>query len=190
MFIEFSFELKLLFLLVFPISKELERIMKEYFLKDDIGLFHIFRIFLSNEFSFIFLLIFKCKNKSNKNNNIPKNDNEIIPENNLIDLELQNVTKKNKIKSIIFLLFLSITNSCAYFFNTFVGHKNIKLSRNTIGIIYEIIIFYILSKLILKEKYYKHHLLSSIIICIALIVLFICYFKDLNKGQYSIFNAF
>ena len=70
------------------------------------------------------------------------------------------------------------------------GHKNIKLSRNTIGIIYEIIIFYILSKLILKEKYYKHHLLSSIIICIALIVLFICYFKDLNKGQYSIFNAF
>ena len=51
-------------------------------------------------------LIFKCKNKSNKNNNIPKNDNEIIPENNLIDLELQNVTKKNKIKSIIFLLFL------------------------------------------------------------------------------------
>ena len=192
MFIEFSFEFKLLFLLVFPISKELERIMKEYFLKDDIGLFHIFRIFLSNEFSFIFLLIFKCKNKSHKNNNIPKSDDE-INENNIIDMELQklqNSSKKNKIKSIIFLLFLSIMNSGAYFFNTFVGYKNIKLSRNTIGIIYEIIIFYILSKVILKEKFYRHHLLSSITICIALIVLFICYFKDLNKGQYSIFNTF
>ena len=117
MFIEFSFELKLLFLLVFPISKELERIMKEYFLKDDIGLFRIFRIFLSNEFSFIFLLIFKCKNKSHKNNNIPKSDDE-INENNIIDMELQklqNSSKKNKIKSIIFLLFLSIMNSCAFF---------------------------------------------------------------------------
>ena len=63
MFIEFSFEWKLLFLLVFPISKELERIMKEYFLKDDNGLFHIFRIFLSNEFSFIFLIISQNSNK-------------------------------------------------------------------------------------------------------------------------------
>ena len=63
MFIEFSFERKLLFLLVFPISKELERIMKEYFLKDDNGLFHIFRIFLSNEFSFIFLIISQNSNK-------------------------------------------------------------------------------------------------------------------------------
>ena len=189
MFIEFSFELKLLFLLVFPISKELERIMKEYFLKDDIGLFHIFRIFLSNELSFIFLLIFKCKNKSHKNNNIPKSDDE-INENNIIDMELQKLQNSSKIKSIIFLLFLSIMNSGAYFFNTFVGYKNIKLSRNTIGIIYEIIIFYILSKVILKEKFFRHHLLSSIIICIALIVLFICYFKDLNKGQYSIFNTF
>ena len=62
MFIEFSFERKLLFLLVFPISKELERIMKEYFLKDDNGLFHIFRIFLSNEFSFIFLIISQNSN--------------------------------------------------------------------------------------------------------------------------------
>ena len=64
MFIEFSFEWKLLFLLVFPISKELERIMKEYFLKDDNGLFHIFRIFLSNEFSFIFLIISQNSNNS------------------------------------------------------------------------------------------------------------------------------
>ena len=62
MFIEFSFERKLLFLLVFPISKELERIMKEYFLKDDNGLFHIFRIFLSNEFSFKFLIISQNSN--------------------------------------------------------------------------------------------------------------------------------
>ena len=105
-------------------------------------------------------------------------------------MELQNASKKNKIKSFLFLIFLSIMYSGAYFFNTFVAYKNIKLSRNTIGIIFEIIVFYILSILILKEKYFKHHLLCSIIIIIALIVLFICYFKDLNKGQYSIFNAF
>ena len=194
MFIEFSFHLKLLFLLVFPISKEVERIMKEYFLKDDNRLFHIFRIFLSNELSFIFLIIFKYKNKSHQNNNIHNDEHapnfENNDENNIIDIEFKKTKKNNNIRSFLYLLFLSIVNSGAYFFNSFVTRKNVKLARNTIGIIYEIIIFYILSILILKEKYFRHHILSSIIICIALIVLFICYFKDLDDEKYSVFNVF
>ena len=194
MFIEFTFNPKLLFLLVFPAFREFERAMKVHFLKDDNSLFHIFRIFLSNELSFIFLIIFNRMNKTKKKENIPneneKNYEQKNGENKLVDIELKKVTKKNHIKSFLFLLFLSVLYSGSYFFNYFVGRKNIKLCRNTIGIIYEVIIFSLLSKFILKEKYYKHHIISSIIICLSLILLFISYFKGLEDQKYSIYNVF
>ena len=194
MFIEFTFNPKLLFLLVFPAFREFEKAMKVHFLKDDNSLFHIFRIFLSNELSFIFLIIFNRMNKTKKKENIPneneKNYEQKNGENKLVDIELKKVTKKNHIKSFLFLLFLSVLYSGSYFFNYFVGRKNIKLCRNTIGIIYEVIIFSLLSKFILKEKYYKHHIISSIIICLSLILLFISYFKGLEDQKYSIYNVF
>ena len=131
MFIEFSFHLKLLFLLVFPISKELERIMKEYFLKDDNSLFHIFRIFLSNEFSFIFLLIFKCKNKSHKNSNTHNDEHEPNVENNeinnIIDIELKKAKKKNNIRSFLYLLFLSSLIQVLIFLIVFLQEKILSL---------------------------------------------------------------
>ena len=72
MFIEFTFNPKLLFILIFPIFKEAERfISKQFIVKGkDHSLFKIFRLFLSNELSFIFLLIFKCMNKKSKKESI------------------------------------------------------------------------------------------------------------------------
>ena len=191
MFIEFTFNPKLFFLLIFPISKEVEKFISPLYLGNDPNLFKIFRAFLSNEFSFIFLLIIKCINKSNKKE-IIKEENDKIDESDLtiVDIEIKNVKKKNQTKSILFLFLLSLFYFASYLFNYYVREKNVRLCRNSIGIIYELIILYILSKLILKEKYHKHHYLSIAPICISLIVIFIIYLKELKEEKSSIFNAF
>ena len=191
MFIEFTFNPKLFFLLIFPISKEVEKFISPLYLGNDPNLFKIFRAFLSNEFSFIFLLIIKCINKSNKKE-IIKEENDKIDESDLtiVDIEIKNVKKKNQAKSILFLFLLSLLYFASYLFNYYVREKNVRLCRNSIGIIYELIILYILSKLILKEKYHKHHYLSIAPICISLIVIFIIYLKELKEEKNSIFNAF
>ena len=189
MYIEFSFNLKLLFILIYPIFKISEQPIANQFLKKDNHLFRIFRIFLSNEFSFIFLLIFKCMNKTTKKDITPDEHDKIIEHSEVIlaDIEL---SKNNKIKSIIFLFLLSIIYVGSYFFNYYVRKTIIIICRNSIGIIFEIIIFYILSLYILKEKYYKHHYLSMSIICATLIGLFISYLLQVDDKQYSIYNAF
>ena len=191
MFIEFTFNPKLFFLLIFPISKEVEKFIVPLYLGNDPNLFKIFRAFLSNEFSFIFLLIIKCINKSDKKE-IIKEENDKIDESDLtiVDIEIKNVKKKNQAKSILFLFLLSLLYFASYLFNYYVREKNVRLCRNSIGIIYELIILYILSKLILKEKYHKHHYLSIAPICISLIVIFIIYLKELKEEKSSIFNAF
>ena len=106
MFIEFTFEPKLLFILIYPIFKVSEQPIINLYMKKDNDLFKIFRIFLSNVFSFIFLLILKCKNKSNKNE-IITDENEKIEECNevkLADIEFINTTKKIELK-VFFLYF-------------------------------------------------------------------------------------
>ena len=191
MFIEFTFNPKLFFLIIFPISKPVEKFISKLYLVNDPNLFKIFRAFLSKELSFIFLLIIKCINKSSKKE-IIKEENDKNDETDLkiVDMEIKIVKKKNTTKSILFLFLLSILYFGSYSFNYFVRNINIRLCRNSIGIIYEIIILYILSKLILKEKYYKHHYISIALICISLIVIFILYFKKLDDPEYSIVNAF
>ena len=196
MFIEFSFDPKLLFLLVFPIFKQLAKFVGEKYIKKDRILFRTYRIFLSFELSIIFLLIFKCKNKSSKKEIISdeneKNYEHKNSENKLIDIELKRVAKKNKIKSFLFLLLLSAIYISSYLFNYLVGNDRIKFSRNSIGIIYEIIQFYVLSKLILKEKYYRHHHVSTLIICVSLLVLFINYSVqiEIKDDYYNLFWYF
>ena len=48
MFIEFTFNPKLFFLIIFPISKEVEKFIVPLYLGNDPNLFKIFRAFLSN----------------------------------------------------------------------------------------------------------------------------------------------
>ena len=191
MFIEFTFEPKLLFILLYPIFKVSEQPITNLYLKKDNNLFKIFRIFLCNIFSFVFLLILKFMNKSTKKEitKVENEKNDEVGEIRFADMEIQNVSKKNKIKSILFIFLLSILYAGSYFFNYYVRKTVIIICRNSIGIIYEIIIFYILSLLILKEKYYKHHYLSISIIGITLIILFITYSLQVNDSDYRISNA-
>ena len=192
MLIEFSFDPKLLYILIFPLFREIEKIFEKLFYIRINKLFNLFRVFLSNEFAFIFLLIFKFMNKSTKKENIidenEKNDepNSAI----LVDIEINSAKKKNKIKSILFLFLLSALIFGSYIFNYFTRKENIRQCRNSIGLIYEILILYILSLLILKEKYYKHHYISIAPICVSLIVLFIKYLKQFDNPEYSIYNVF
>ena len=192
MLIEFTFDPKILYILIFPLFREIEKIFEKLFYIRINKLFNLFRIFLSNEFSFIFLLIFKFMNKSTKKENIidenEKNDepNSAI----LVDIEINSAKKKNKIKSILFLFLLSALIFGSYIFNYFTRKENIRQCRNSIGLIYEILILYILSLLILKEKYYKHHYISIAPVCVSLIVLFIKYLKQFDNPEYSIYNVF
>ena len=201
MLIEFTFNPKLLCILVFPIFKELERFISGQLLKDkDHNLFKIFRILLSNQFSIIFLLIFKCKNKSQKKDisqeETPEKDNENEEKDErtssaitMAETEIKRSNKKKKIKSILFLCLLSILYFWSYFYNYYVRNSIFRLCRNSIGIIFEIIILYLLSFFILKAKYYKHHYFSISVILITLIVLFILYLKQVNDSEYSIYNS-
>ena len=65
-----------------------------------------------------------------------------------------------------FCFYLSILDFCSFLFNYYVGERNVKFSRNKIGIIYDIIILYIL------------------------IGLFIYYCRKLDDTKYSIYNVF
>ena len=200
MFIEFTFNPRLLFILIFPISKHVEKFISDNYLihnnnndnnNDNNNLFKIFKAFLSKEFAFIFLLIIKCKSKSSKKEVVAEeNDKNDDSDSKLVDMEIKNVNKKNQTKSILFLFLLSILYFCSYSFNYFVDIINVKITRNSIGIIYEIIILYILSRIILKEKYFKHHYLSVAPICISLIIIFIIYLIELTKQDSSVYNAF
>ena len=206
MFIEFTFNPKLLFIIIYPIFKEIERfISKQFIVKGkDHNLFKIFRLFLCNEFAFIFLLIFKCMNKSHKkeitieehekNDENEKNDEYDKNDENsaiiIVEGEMQTVRVQNQIKSIIYLFLLSGLYFGAYIFNYLVRQNILRRCRNSIGIIYEIVILYVLSLLILKEKYHKHHYLSISIIVLTLTALFIIYINKLDDSGYSIYNAF
>ena len=146
MIIEFSFNRKLLYLLIYPISIQISKVIRDLYIKKDNSLFRIFRLFLGYEFSIIFLIIsnYRTKSKSKKNNDNPEPDSKDFDDNNQIDIALKISRRKKKIKNNILLILLSLTNIGSYFFNYFAGNRDMKLSRNTLGIIFEIIFIFIL----------------------------------------------
>ena len=194
MLFEFTFNKKLLFLLIFPIFNQIDSIVYNIYIKKDNNLFIIFRTFLSYEFSIIFLIISKYKNKYKKENSRSDSieeintNNENINVENIIDVEYKKMKNKKRIRSILLLILISTTNVCASFFNFYVGDNNVKFSRNTIGIIYEIIIFIILSYIFLKQKFYRLHYLICIIMILSLIGLFINYSVQL-KDKYEYYKV-
>ena len=195
MLIEFSFNRQLLILLIFPIFKQIDSIIKNIYLQKDNTLFKIFRMFLSYEFSIIFLIISKYTNKSKKKEKENKANEELdkISENfdgnKQIEIEYKKLNRRKNIKSILFLILLSLINVGSYFYNYYVGNNNIKFSRNTIGIIFEIIIYFLLSLIFLKQRFFKHHYLIFLVMFISLMGLFIYYSAQL-KDKSNFFTIF
>ena len=180
--IEFSeVNYKLLIIIIFPISKTIEHFVKKLYLKEENLLFMQFRYYISYIFSFIFLLIIKQKNKpstiiplslnAESENNIRHLSKTSQITNEISQLK-KNMDKKRKIKSIIFLIVLSIINLLCYVYKYIFEEEEYEFTKQSIGVFYDIIFFTLLSFFILKQKLYKHHFVSLILISFLLLSLF------------------
>ena len=211
MWIEFSeFNIKLLLPLIFPIFKRVQDYTKKTYLKKDNQIFKTFRYFGSYIFSIIPFLIIKyriknskTKEKDNQLNDDNNNNNEKLPEartlsalnysltNQITELKKKN-DKKRTIYNIIFLIILCAIGLLCYFFRWWFELEEFSEAKQSIGIFFEIFDYIALSYFILKQKLYKHHFVSSGIIAVLLIILFIISipFRKNNKFFLSIVYFF
>ena len=189
MWIELSeFNLKILILFIFPIFKRVEEYPRKAFLTKDNQLFKTFRYFLSYNLSFIPFLIIKIRTRKRKNRKEKKinesenlsdnNDDIIIPksrEKSEVILLSQKVKKRKRINNIIFILVLcSIAIFCYYFSYVFNSKdKKYEYLKQSVGVFFNIFEYIALSFFILKQKLYKHNFISSGIIALMLLILFI-----------------
>ena len=195
--IEFSFNCKILFLLIFPIVFQFESPVINLYLKEnkDYFLFRLFKIFLSHLFFILFILIFQFRNKkrprranTEESINIDNDNKDDILEQ--AEIELKKNKSKTFRRNILVLFALSLLYLIAYINNYyFDNEQEKKFFLNSIGILFEIINYGILSFIILKQRYYRHHLISFSIIFVALMSLFIFYIID-NEFDFKIILYF
>ena len=191
--IEFSFNKKILYIFIFPIIYQFEIFVTRLYMNNDRDknyvLFNMFKIFLSYLLSLVFIIIreFRTKNGSNKNNHTNLNEIKDLEtegrehDSNPIDIELKKKKCKEIRNNILFICLLSLLDLIAYFVNYFDDNINFKFFLNSLGILCEIISFGLLSLLILKQRLYIHHYVSSGIIFICLIILFFVYYIELVR---------
>jgi hypothetical protein len=205
MLIKFSkINRKLLILIIFPIFEPIRKIVAEH-LEDkhnDNNFFKIFRFYLSYVLSIIFILIIKYRIKDEKKNifNTLKNninqkkekksvENSDIMKNNgqswinpqdKVRNDLKKVKRTKKIMSIgiliVILLILNIFNLMYRDKYSGYGWNNVfHIGKQSIGVFFEIIFFIILSMVIMKNKIYRHHFVSLVVILLNLILLIISF---------------
>ena len=181
--IEFTFNYKILFLFIFPIVFQFDPFITQLYVKEqkDYLLFRIFRIFLSQLLFIVFILIIKCRttqgsSRSNSESGIGENNKKEKKILSQVEIELEKNNSKKFRRNILILFGLSALDLIAFFINYFYYNEpGIKIYLNTIGILFEIISFGLLSYFILKQRFYKHHYISFGIIFILLMALFIIY---------------
>ena len=194
MIIEFAFNHKILFLFIFPIVFQFESFITKLYIKEDKDylLFIMFRIFFSQLLFIVFILIKKCRSKKspgkiNLEKKLEADDKKEEKIKSQIETELQKNDAKKFRRNILILFGLSALDLAAFFINYYYyGESGIKIYLNTIGIIFEIITFGLLSYFILKQRFYKHHYVSFGIIFILLMTLFIIYVIETEFYWYII----
>jgi len=192
MLIEFGeINCKSLFLLFYPLFIHFRKLINDS-IKDNF-FFDLFRFYLSFLLSTIFLIIIKKRtrlssakmevNNNNDNNSIANKDiKESIWINPLITKE-EMIKRKKKIQKCLFIIALTIiglmTNLFYIIYRLYYNNKNfhtiLDIGKQSIGSLFEIIYFLIFGNLILKNKLYKHHFLSLIIMFFNLIILIISF---------------
>ena len=196
--IEFSFNHKILFLFIFPIVFQFEPFITNLYIKEnkDYLLFRMFRIFFSQLLFIIFILIIKYRSrkspyKKNLKNKIEVDDKKEEKIKSQIETELQKNDAKKFRRNLLILFGLSALDLIAFFINYYYyDEPGIKIYLNTIGILFEIITFGLLSYFILKQRFYKHHYVSFGIIFILLMTLFIIYIIETEFYWYIIIYYF
>ena len=188
--IEFSeLNIKLLVILIFPVFNTIELYSKKLYLTDDNLLFMPFRHYISYIFSFIILLIAYQKNKSlsPELDEEDEENNKYLSMNNKLANEIPRIIEKRdktrKIKSLMFLITLSIINLWCYLYIFIFSDIKYEFAKQSIGVFFDIGFYTLLSFLILKQKLYKHHFFSLIVIAVLLLALFIIsiFYMDKNK---------
>ena len=184
---------------IFPIFLQIKTfISTKYKNIEDNPFYKLFRLYLSYLLSAIFLLIIKLRTKIHKKRKSKQHEQSILNNEsnskwiNPLDLQKKLIMKEKKFKNYLFILILIfmgfLSNISIIFFNKVFSENNeeIYVSKQSIGIILKIIFFILLSKMILKMKIYKHHIISLEIIAFTSLFLAICitiYYK------YSTFQA-
>jgi len=177
MWIEFEFNVKILFILIYPIFKRIEDFTRDYLTKDN-RLFKTFRYFLSYGLNFIPYLIIKFRSKRNNKEDKEKEKKE---EKDYIEDDKKGVLnifikKQNKItliKNVLFLFLLSFLGFFFYYFTYWKKDNTYRFAKQSMGIFFTIINYIVLSYFILNQKLFRHNYVSAGIIIFILFILFI-----------------
>ena len=204
MWIEFSeLHLKLLILLIFPVSKRIQDYTKKTYLVKDNQFMKTFRYFNSYIFTFIPLLIVKYRTRNNlnikddisieKKEEEKEKEKEVSHSNTLMNNEIGELKKKlNKqklIKNIIYFSILCLTGIMCYFYRYLFEKNEFLIVKQSIGVFCEIIDYIGLSFFLLNQKLYKHHFVFAGIIALMLLILFIISIPYI-EGVSNVFLSF
>ena len=202
MLIEFSkFNIKLLVILIFPVFRTIERFITISYITKDNSIFDAFRYFLSHLFAIFLLMIYHKKNKKRKSSINPSqliegddvNFKTLSDENvtSLIEIMEKENKKNRKTKSIIFLIGLSLNGLFCFLYRTIFNYQvqDFEFERQSMLIFFDIGLFILLSYIILKQRLYKHHILSMILMGFVLFILFIITIKYILIGKNFLFSA-
>ena len=185
MLIEFEFNIKILFILIYPIFKRIGDFTRDYLTKDN-RLFKTFRYFLSYSLNFIPYLIIKFRSKRKNKEKEKTEEKDFNEDDKKGELNLI-IKKQNKIlliKNVLFLLLLSFLGFFFYYFNYWQKDNKYKYAKQSMGIFFTMINFIILSYFILNQKLYKHNYVSAGIISFVLLILFIITTFYINSEDY------
>ena len=199
---------KILILIIFPIFFLFRKIILKYI--NDNYFFDVFRFYLSYILSIIFVLIIKRRTKIESKEFIIENFNKNAKLKNCVWINPLKTREENELKEknrkkLIYTFLLSLIGLLTnLFYITFRTINKIdkdedflfalNIGRQSFGTFFEIIYFLIFGKLILKNKLYRHHFISLIIMIFNLILIFISYFMYFKMDSfkvilyYSIYN--
>ena len=122
-------------------------------------------------------------------------NNDLIPPDEKIseiDVFQKKTNRKNIIKIAIYLMILSMIGILSYLYMIFFDNENYYFAKQSIGVLFTMGFFVLLSYFILKQKIYKHNFLSLIIIAFTLLIIFIIsvFYIDSEYIFYSIIYYF
>ena len=189
---EFSFpNYKIIYIFLSPVFGVAHHRLRDKYVDGNLEhneYFQMLLYFLSYNFSFIPLLIFLITYRTK--NNITKEEIEKLPikeevdgdidsKKMIVEKEIQKQKKKILLKNIGIILFLCVIGIIFSYFNI-IGNTD----KKTIGLSYKIPILFILSYLILKYIYYKHHYISFGLNILTLMTKYVLGIVQSNSEQW------
>ena len=182
---EFSFtSYKIIFIFLFPIFGVIYNRIRDKNAIYKNEYFYIQLYFISYLFSFIPLLIYMIiyhKNKDKKNENLDtsqKNEESNFNQN----IIQQEIEKRKKYHILIGLFIIIFLCSAAVAFRHFDFEGN--TDKKTIGLVYKIPILFLLSRFILKDRFYKHHYITIVINIMTLLTKYLLGVIQANAEEY------